>query len=185
MITARNLKADRRLQQKNESHLLHSRRVEPTKHLLRQSYLDGCRTLIDFGCNGGEWKKITEQIGYEVTGVDHVQWDSVDVVHDCNDLTAFPSNSYECVQATEIIEHLETHPQKTFKELKRIAKRYLIISTPGASNKWGGIQAENIHRVEEINYHTHKWYIPHSFYYENGCIDIDLSSRWTVLRVRV
>jgi len=91
VITARNLKADRRLQQKNKSHMLHRDRVEPTKHLLRQSYLDGCRTLIDFGCNGGEWKKITEQIGYEVTGVDHVQWDSVDILHDCNDLTVFPS----------------------------------------------------------------------------------------------
>jgi len=81
---------------------------------------------MDVGCNGGEWKKITEKIGYTVTGVDHVPWDSVDIIHDCNDLTVFPTHSQDCIQATELI---------ALENIKRVKKNSKKIFS--CLNPWG------------------------------------------------
>ena len=184
-ISNKNLEQDNTFAREGIHHTVHHYRKEPTLYLLHEAYTDGCRTLLDIGCDGGWWLGKARKIGFDATGLDHAPFAAVDIIHDANDLSIIKTNSYDAVKLTETGEHLSTHPEKTLAQCKRIASHSVIVSVPGATSKWGGVQAKDVNRVEEINFDTHVWYIPKDFFFHNSCVVNDVSQRqWTILRIR-
>ena len=92
------------------------------------------QTILDAGCGNGI---ITNKLiaKYQVTGLDispaalkYLQCPSVQA-----SITEipFPDRSFDAVICNEVLEHLDNVSlQKAFPELKRVAKKYIIISVP-------------------------------------------------------
>ena len=106
--------------------------------LITKYYTPGKR-LLDIGCGAGFFLKAAEEIGWEAEGVeispiasDYAQnIVKVKVLEGKLEDLYLPSEKYDLVILTEIIEHL-MNPLKTLKEINRVLKKHgiLIISTP-------------------------------------------------------
>lgn len=99
-----------------------------------------CESILDVGCGEGFTMSQlkTENSKLKIVGVDSLD-ESVKIakeIHPYLDIRKgdiykldFKDNSFDLVLCTEVLEHL-TDPKKALSELKRVTKRYLILSVP-------------------------------------------------------
>ena len=95
--------------------------------------------ILDVGCGDGVISNILVDKKYDVTCLDispqalkHVK---AKTILGSSDNMNFPDSSFDLVLCTEVLEHLPSGVyEKTLMELKRLAKKYLIISTPYLEN---------------------------------------------------
>jgi SAM-dependent methyltransferase len=91
-------------------------------------------TIIDVGCGNGAITNVLAE-KYKVTGVDRsrqaLQYVRTDTIQSSSDAIDVPENSFDLVLASEILEHLEEPVfGATIQELKRISKKYILITVP-------------------------------------------------------
>lgn len=97
-------------------------------------------SVLDVGCGEGfTLKKLREKkTGKKFTGVDSSK-EAIEIgkkenpdlnlqIGDIYDLK-FKDKSFDLVISTEVLEHLED-PERAIKELKRVSKKYLLLSVP-------------------------------------------------------
>ncbi len=130
-------------------------KTHPSYLIALNKAVSGCDTLLDVGCGAYSPVQYLSEKPY-CTGVDAFQ-PSIDesrrknIHHEYkktvfNDLDKeFAENSYDCVLANDVIEHLHKEDGLKFlKDLERIAKKKVIIFTPNGfvpqepfeSNPW-------------------------------------------------
>ena len=93
----------------------------------------GASTLLDVACGRGEWLNIVkEKKGLAVTGCDvfdEPMTGGYEYRQGMIEKLPFPDQSFDIVTCNHTIEHLRDL-DKSISELKRVAKRQLIIVTP-------------------------------------------------------
>lgn len=110
------------------------------KSLFQQIEPLSLNSVLDVGCGEGITLRKLEElgIGKQNVGVDYSE-DAIKIgklhhpdldirIGNIYDL-AFENNSFDAVICTEVLEHLED-PSKAVDELKRVTKKYIIISVP-------------------------------------------------------
>jgi len=98
----------------------------------------GVKTILDIGCGNGA---ITNVLGqhYDVTGLDRSETalsfvKTKRVKAEISDLP-FADNSFDLVLSSEVLEHITDRDfDDSIMELKRVAKKYIMISVPNAEN---------------------------------------------------
>ena len=96
---------------------------------------DDVKTLLDVGTKTGLFCKLMQENGVVVHGLDDTLRSNMEpgIKFTQGDIRSlpFPDNSFDCVTAFEILEHL-TFPdcERAVAELKRVAVRQVIISVP-------------------------------------------------------
>ena len=90
-------------------------------------------TLLDVGCGRGEWLRIVQkEKGLAVTGCDVFEeplGSGYEYKQGMIEALPFEDRSFDIVTCNHTIEHLRD-PQKAIAELKRVARKQLIIVTP-------------------------------------------------------
>jgi ubiquinone/menaquinone biosynthesis C-methylase UbiE len=87
-------------------------------------------TLLEVGVGEGVVAREAKAIGVEVTTLDIAEDLGPDVVGSVTDIP-LPDNSYDCVLAAEILEHIKFEDvPAALKEIARVAKQHVIISIP-------------------------------------------------------
>jgi ubiquinone/menaquinone biosynthesis C-methylase UbiE len=103
------------------------------------SYYYQCKTVLDLnpstvleiGIGNKTVSNYLKEAGVKVTTCDFDKELNPDVVADIRDLSHFKDNSFDVVVAFEILEHLPWEEvDKALKELKRVSKKYVVISVP-------------------------------------------------------
>jgi SAM-dependent methyltransferase len=104
--------------------------------LLRDA-LEEMGSVLDVGCGRGGVVPTAVHPGTEITGVDILEQpcptDYVRYVQgDIRDLTSFfPADSFDCVVALDVIEHLPKEEGYTFlSDLEQIARERIVLFTP-------------------------------------------------------
>jgi len=115
---------------KNESQIL------AKHHYLALGLFDG-GTILDFGCSDGLFLKLIKEKSGIGRGVDispfivkKAKENGLDV--EFGDVTKplnFPNNSFDYVSALNILEHL-FEPELFISEMRRVSRKYIIITTP-------------------------------------------------------
>lgn len=106
------------------------------------------KTLLDVGCGKGEPARFINRKGrYFAVGLDafepYLRQCQKDKIHNAyiqGDVRQLPfaDNSFDLVICLEVLEHLEREDgEKLLKELERVAKRQVILSTPVGKYKQG------------------------------------------------
>lgn len=120
------------------------------------------KTLLDVGCRDCILQKyISPNIKY--VGLDLFQniENTVSIIGDINS-TNISDESYDCVVAIDILEHIDD-PYTVFNKLAKITKKYLIINLPNGydlkSRKMflTGHLSEKYAFKTENNYDRHRW----------------------------
>ncbi len=89
-------------------------------------------SILEIGIGNKTVSNYLKEAGYKITTCDFDAELNPDVVADIRTLP-FPNNSFDTVMACEILEHLPFSDFETsLKELKRVAKKNVIISVPYA-----------------------------------------------------
>ena len=102
---------------------------------------DGINKIVDLGCGSFRWIKK----GYTIVLVDiNNKYEDV-IIHDLNKDFPFKDKEFDGVVAIEVIEHL-WNPKHFLKECFRIAKKWIIVTTPDINkefvvNQWFGRNA--------------------------------------------
>jgi ubiquinone/menaquinone biosynthesis C-methylase UbiE len=131
--------------------------------IIRDSLNQDVRTVLDIGCGRGAFKVFKE---YETTGIDVFQEnirraeENGNYAHliqgDVRQLS-FDDKSFDAVTCIEVIEHLtKEEGQKLLREIERIAKKVIVITTP-----WG---FDSLPKRKDNPYLDHQsgWY-PYEF----------------------
>jgi SAM-dependent methyltransferase len=136
--------------------------TENFKTLLRLIPND-VKSILDVGCGNGLITNPLGESGFEVTGVDRSvaalkNVTTAKIQCDCN---AIPVEdlSFDLVLSSELLEHLE--PQlyaETVAEMKRIAKKYILVSVPNDESLSKGII-----ECPECKTRFHRCYHMHTF----------------------
>lgn len=94
--------------------------------------------IADLGCGSG---RIANEIDHErtVVGLDMsteaLKHCRVQVVRASIAQTPFPDSVFDCIILSDVLEHLENSShKKALKEVRRLAKKYVIVSTPNKEN---------------------------------------------------
>lgn len=91
------------------------------------------KSLLDVGCGRGYWLKLVkEKTSLELTGCDvfeSVDWPGIHYVKGSIEHLPFKDKSFDIVTCHHTIEHIRDI-KKAIEELKRVARRQLIIVTP-------------------------------------------------------
>jgi 2-polyprenyl-3-methyl-5-hydroxy-6-metoxy-1,4-benzoquinol methylase len=107
------------------------KRVEQTLNLIPADI----RTILDLGCGDGMVSNRLIEKGFEVTGVDTsieaIRFFKGKKVVTSIDCLPFPDQSFDLILCTEALEHLPDGVyERTLREIERVAKKYVVISTP-------------------------------------------------------
>lgn len=98
------------------------------------------KSILDIGCGTGILYEVLKEQGYkgsyigtdlspDMINVGLKRFKNVDLrVMDCEKLD-FPSNSFDLVFMRNVLHHIPT-PVKATKEMKRVAKKYVLIAEP-------------------------------------------------------
>lgn len=110
-------------------------RFSLTKQLIKS--INDCKTIIDVGCGPGTYCNYFYEKGYKVTGVDYAKeviklakknYPKIPFKLANGNKLPFKDNSFDIVLSIGVLQCLYNY--KSFiKELKRITKKHLIIST--------------------------------------------------------
>jgi predicted TPR repeat methyltransferase len=127
-------------------------------HLLKNEIIGNCRSVLDIGCgDGSHMANITPFIDYAV-GIDafapsldkanKAKIYSQTYLKDVNQIDdMFSSDSFDCVLAFDLIEHLEkTEGIYLLSVMERIAAKKVIVFTPNGFLKQGPIHG-NEHQI--------------------------------------
>jgi len=93
------------------------------------------KTVLEVGCGNGAIINRLQKRGLDCFGVD-VSEEGLKYVKCKKKLMSgdhldFKNNSFDLVICSEVLEHLSLHVyKKTLKELERVAKKYILITTP-------------------------------------------------------
>lgn len=90
------------------------------------------KTMLDVGCGRGYWaNRVVRETKLKVTGCDVLENVPIDGDYVQGDIENLPfkDNSFDIVFSSHTIEHVRDLP-KAISELKRVAKRQVIIVTP-------------------------------------------------------
>jgi SAM-dependent methyltransferase len=92
------------------------------------------KRALDLGCREQFWTKQLKARGYDVCSVDLEPQDDSVLRVDANDPLPFPSETFDVVWCTEVIEHIGK-PAFTLGEINRILKPggELLLSTPNSA----------------------------------------------------
>jgi ubiquinone/menaquinone biosynthesis C-methylase UbiE len=128
-------------------------------------------SILDVGCGEGfTLQKLKDRgIGKKLEGIEYLER-AIEIgnkIHPDLKLRQgniyelpYKDNEFDLVLCTEVLEHLED-PEKALKELKRVAKRYCVISVP--NEPWfmlgNFLRGKNVSRlgndIEHIQHWTH------------------------------
>lgn len=117
---------------------LNNAKLKEKLNLIEKLIPDSVTSIVDVGCGNGV---ITNYLAkkYKVVGVDRsskaLEFVSGDKVQASSDNIPLPNGSFDLVLSSELLEHLE---EKVFEgtviELKRLSKRYVLITVPNQEN---------------------------------------------------
>ena len=105
-------------------------------HQLNEVLVLNPSTILEIGPGPGLFKALATHFGISVETVDIDPNLNPDHVTSANELP-FNDNSYDCVCAFQILEHLPyEHSLEAFAEMRRVANSHVIISLPDAKKLW-------------------------------------------------
>lgn len=114
---------------KQNKHLRYTNRAERAA-FIAASYGELLRgDVLDVGCSDAALRSAVagRYVGVDVAG-------TPDLVLDLEkQVLPFPDNSFECVVCSDVLEHLDSL-HRTFDELVRVSRRYVIVSLPNCRN---------------------------------------------------
>lgn len=104
---------------------------------LLQDLLSNCESFLDLGCGTGEYLSDTNESVEFKYGLDlssHYlirckKHEATDLIQGSLEKLPFKNRIIDCVLCSEVIEHIYT-PQTTIREILRISRKTIIISTP-------------------------------------------------------
>ena len=92
--------------------------------------------VLELGVGSGLFKALAGHFGVAVTTVDIDTELKPDYMASATDLP-FDDNSYDCVCAFQMLEHLPYEQSlKAFGEMARVARHHIVISLPDAKRLW-------------------------------------------------
>jgi SAM-dependent methyltransferase len=99
---------------------------------------DDVERILDVGCGNGAITNILAE-NYDVTGVDRskeaLKFVKTKKIQASADKIPLPDNQFDLVFSSELLEHLEAETLgKTVGEIRRLTKKYLLISVPNDEN---------------------------------------------------
>lgn len=140
--------------------------VHVLERRLRQEILGTCGTLLDVGCGtNSPIRSFSESLGRTV-GVDafepslkvsaeagiHSEYYQLDAL---SILDKFGENAFECVIASDLIEHLTKEGGlRLIEMMERVAKKKVIVFTPG------GFVPQDVYEENELQRHLSGWDAP-------------------------
>lgn len=87
-------------------------------------------SILEIGIGGGVVANYLKSIGKEVKTCDFDQKTGADIISDIRDINS-PDNSFDLVMACQILEHIPFADfTKGLAEIRRVSKKYAIISLP-------------------------------------------------------
>ncbi|MCK4735029.1 MAG: methyltransferase domain-containing protein [Methanophagales archaeon] len=134
------------------------------------------KTILEVGIGNKTVSNYLKQFGFDITLCDFDVNLEPDVVADVGDLP-FKDDKFDAVLACEILEHIPFEDvSMALSELKRISKKYVIISIPDSSFFTELLFNINIpflnkkllHYVLSIPFFTHKFKKTNEHYWEMG-----------------
>lgn len=133
--------------------------------MLEHEILPSCKTLLDVGCgSNSQVRAFSKKMEY-TAGVDgyapaieksraagiHSEYDVLNILEIAN---RFPANSFDCVLASDVIEHLEkSDGLKLMRDMERIARKKVVIFTPN------GFLPQGAYEGNEYQIHRSGWEI--------------------------
>lgn len=100
----------------------------PRASFLESQLLPGVSTILDIGCSDLYFTDRLRGLGYEVVPTDLEP--RQDGIERCDIMdTGYDDGAFDAVVALEVVEHVPD-PVKALHELRRVARRQLIISVP-------------------------------------------------------
>jgi 2-polyprenyl-3-methyl-5-hydroxy-6-metoxy-1,4-benzoquinol methylase len=120
----------------------------------------GVYTVLDIGCGDGTVSNLIVAKGLKVTGLDispvALKYFKGKGIIANLDQFPFLEHSFDLVICAEVLEHLvEGVYERTLKEIERVARHYIIITTPNEEYLPAGfVRCENCGRIYHMNLHT-------------------------------
>ena|SRR6218665_1113153 len=121
------------------------------------------KSILDIGCGNGLITNPLGESGFEVTGVDRSaaalkNVKTAKIQCDCNSIPV-EDDSFDLVLSSELLEHLEPKLyEETVAEIKRTAKKYVLLSVPNDESLSKGII-----ECPECKTRFHRCYHMHTF----------------------
>jgi len=131
--------------------------------ILEKECVDNCKSLLDIGCGGHSSihrfsKKIEYTVGIDIFEPAIQESKKLNIhneykVMECKDIEKeFRKNSFDCVCAIDVIEHLSKEDGwKLIDSMEKIAKKKVIISTPN------GFLPQGIYYNNPFQIHLSGW----------------------------
>jgi 2-polyprenyl-3-methyl-5-hydroxy-6-metoxy-1,4-benzoquinol methylase len=120
-------------------------------------FLEG--DVLDVGCSGAALREAVKgrYVGVDIAG-------NPDYVVDLEKQTLpFADGTFDCVVCSDVLEHLDTL-HRTFDELIRVSRRYVIVSLPNCRNYemiyriWSGRSLKFYGLPPQVPEDRHKWF---------------------------